>query len=108
VKYTPERVDKIVECLEKGLSVTGTCDMVSIHIDTYYDWLKKYSEFSEVVTQAKATAELKAVQMLLTTPRTARDWLERQRRTEYRPPGVKITLLPAEGSGLEAVEGEPE
>ncbi len=84
--------------------MTGTCGLVGINKSTFYRWKEEKEEFKDLVTQAMAIAELTAVQLMLTTPRTAREWLERQRRAEYAPPGQKIFLAPAEGSGIELVE----
>lgn len=58
----------IVKLLKSGVSITDTCTHVGIHVDTFYDWLKRgeageagFSAFSEAVTRAKANAKVVAI-----------------------------------------------
>jgi len=106
MKYTPQRVNKIKEALEKGLSVTGVCGLVGISRETFYHWIKTKPDFSDMVTEAQALFEQVLVDIIQTNARTALQLAERRYREEYRPPGVKITLAPAEGSGLDIRLGE--
>jgi hypothetical protein len=52
-KYKPETVDKICKFLRMGSTARGACGYAGICEDTYYDWIKNHSEFSELVKKAK-------------------------------------------------------
>jgi transposase-like protein len=54
-KYTPETVQLIVDAIEEtGKDVEG-CKAACITENTFYRWLKEKSEFSQLITSAKAT-----------------------------------------------------
>lgn len=61
-KLTPDTQAKIIQRLSAGSTIKATCDSVGIHVDTYYEWLKRgneaksgiYSDFSEATTRAQA------------------------------------------------------
>ena len=91
-KYTTETIEKILYCLSEGVSVTGTCEYAGIHVDTYYVWLRNKTGFKALVHEARAKAEIKAIDKVMSSPATALKWLERQRRDEYRPPQLDIKI----------------
>lgn len=59
MKYSPEIVDKIIKYLKQGTSITTTCDLVKISVETFYDWKKNKPEFSERVKAATAIPDQK-------------------------------------------------
>jgi transposase len=46
-KYLEEYNEKLVAHLKEGYSYTSFASKVDVHIDTLYEWEKKYTEFSE-------------------------------------------------------------
>lgn len=52
--YTPERVKIICDALARGETQETAYKLAGIVADTYYRWLKEYSEFSESVKKAQA------------------------------------------------------
>lgn len=53
-KYTPEIVEEIVTSLKIGLTDKDAALASGISWDTFDDWQKKYPDFSNRVTRAKA------------------------------------------------------
>lgn len=60
-KYTPELAAEIVKLLSGGCIIADICSKVGINQDTYFEYLKRYPEFSESVERAKADANVGAV-----------------------------------------------
>lgn len=53
-KYCKKIVEKITDLIKKdSYTIAEICSISDIHIDTYYDWLRKKSEFSEAIKRAK-------------------------------------------------------
>lgn len=71
-KLTPETIRTLEQLLSDGNTDKDACAAAGIHPATFYDWLKqgeqatrgKYSEFSDAVTRARATARQRAVAAL--------------------------------------------
>lgn len=54
MKYSKEIAKKFVELYATGNhSISQICAAVGIHVDTYYDWRQKKSEFSEALKSAE-------------------------------------------------------
>jgi len=53
-KYTPERVDEIIASLKIGLTDRDAALASGISWDTFDAWQKRYPDFSDRVTRAKA------------------------------------------------------
>jgi hypothetical protein len=53
-KYTPETVQKIVNALSVGAYQKDACAAAGISEDTFENWQKKYADFSDRVSRAKA------------------------------------------------------
>jgi transposase len=88
---TDARVQVIVDALKGGNTRRAAAAYAGVHLDTFYEWLKKPS-FSEIVTNAEAAAEVRAVAIVIQAaqrgdPRAAQWWLERRRRADY---GVQV------------------
>ncbi len=70
-KLTPELQQRFIKALRAGNWIDTCCDYVNIHVDTYYDWMRRaeqggkanraYSEFSEAVREARAAVEIESV-----------------------------------------------
>jgi len=52
--YTPDRVEKIINALSVGAYQKEACAAAGITDDTLANWCKRYSDFSERVSRAKA------------------------------------------------------
>jgi transposase-like protein len=59
-KYTPELVQRIVNALEAGATQKDACAYADIHVDTFHEWRKTKSAFSEAVTRAEGQARFHA------------------------------------------------
>lgn len=63
-KYTPELEAEILKLLADGCIIADICSKVGISQETYFQYIKKYPEFSEKVERAKAEANVGAVQSM--------------------------------------------
>lgn len=82
-KLEPEVVKKLTAAFANGFNVEQACDYADISKPTYYDWIKKYPEFSNDMSKAqRAIGQLarKVVTDNLNKGdlRAARYWLDRR------------------------------
>lgn len=86
-KYTPERVQRIVETLRGGNTRRAAAWAGGIEIDTFHQWLKRYPAFSDAVKTAEADAELAMVERVrlasVDTWQAAAWWLERKLKQDW-------------------------
>src|SRR5688572_20769397 len=52
-KYTPEITAKILDAIRVGAPLTHACRFAGVHFDTFNEWRKQYSEFSDAVKVAE-------------------------------------------------------
>lgn len=53
-KYNKKIVDRICSLIESdSYTIREICSLSGINVDTFYDWMKNKSEFSEAVTRAR-------------------------------------------------------
>ena len=64
-KYTPERVQKILERLAAGNTRRAASLASGVSLSTFSLWLTEYSDFSESVERAESEAESVHVQNIL-------------------------------------------
>src|SRR5262249_32827735 len=57
LKFTPERVARLIDGLKAGLTRSACCGAVGITLDTLNNWQKKHSPFRAHVPRARAEAE---------------------------------------------------
>jgi hypothetical protein len=55
-KYTPEFGPRLIELCKQGLSRRALCAELEISADTFYEWVKKYPEFSDAYKIGEAVA----------------------------------------------------
>jgi hypothetical protein len=55
-KYTPGVVARLIQALEMGATYDHACNFAGIHYDTFREWIKDKSEFSEEVKKAEGRA----------------------------------------------------
>lgn len=63
-KRTPEVLEKIRAALEGGNTRRATCHHAGISEDTFADWMRKYSDFSDLVEMAEASCEFAMVDIV--------------------------------------------
>lgn len=56
-KYTPDRVQKILESIANGDSNKVAAAKGGINLDTFYEWLKSNTEFSDKIKEARREYE---------------------------------------------------
>ena len=55
-KYVPEIIEKILNAIAVGAPFTHACNYAGISFETFNEWRKQYSEFSEQVKEAEGKA----------------------------------------------------
>lgn len=55
---------KIAEYLSGGSTIKDACAAVGIGEATYYEWVNKFPEFSEIATRAQAVARQRAIEAI--------------------------------------------
>lgn len=63
-KYTPQMAELAHDFALLGATDVFIADKLGIHIDTFYDWMKTKSEFSESVTRGKDYADAQVAKSL--------------------------------------------
>jgi hypothetical protein len=87
-KYTPEVLQRTKELIELGLNYQDVCDSLGISYETFCQWRKKFSEFSDTVRVANA--KVKEISLKSLRVGEMKDWkaaawrLERRWPEEYR------------------------
>ena len=97
-KYTPERVQRIVQALQAGSTRKAACQYAGISDETFATWLRENLDFLDAVTQAETAAELRCNTTIMQAIRDgsttdAWKWLERRRAEDYgRVDRTEITV----------------
>lgn len=55
-KYVPEIIEKVLNAIAVGAPFTHACNYAGISFETFNEWRKQYSEFSESVKEAEGKA----------------------------------------------------
>ena len=86
-KYTPERVDKILQALRVGATHALACGYGGVDVETFNRWRRRYVEFADQVKEAEATAAvgwLAVIERASVTQWQAAAWkLERRYPHDY-------------------------
>lgn len=87
-KMNPDIVGKLVAAFARGYNDTEACDYAGINRDTYYEWLKKDSEFADKITSSKMRPNMKAKEVVLDAiengdVKSSQWWLDRKARDEF-------------------------
>lgn len=102
-KYTPERVNRILEAIEKGLPFVTAAALGGISEDTFYEWKKVHSEFSEAVKTSEAKAEETLVSAIQIDPSwQSKAWILERRHPDRwgRVDRNKVELTGKDGEQL--------
>jgi hypothetical protein len=70
--YTPQLQKRICKLLEKGNTITASCDSVGITDRTYHEWCENNSHFFQATSRARGKARLRHVKVLTEAAKT--DW----------------------------------
>ena len=71
MKYTPELVNELIKYIEAGNYIITACDAVGIHKDTFFDWLKEKSDFSDSIKKAESKAIARNVMIIQKAAQTS-------------------------------------
>ena len=103
-KYTPPTVAKITDALRGGNTRRASCAAGNISADTFANWLKDYSVFSDAVEKAEGEAELRNLAVIQdatkTTWQAAAWWLERKHKAEW---SSRVEQTGADGSPVKVI-----
>ena len=108
-KLTPELQEELLKALRGGAYVEDACGYVGIHKDTFYEWMRRgadgddlYSEFSDAVEKARASAVVRNIALLQKAAedswQAAAWWLERTRPNQY---GRRTNIAGPDGGAIE-------
>ena len=56
-KYTKETSEQLIQHMNNGRSYTSFAVLIGVHVDTLYEWEKKYPEFSEAKKMAFSNSQ---------------------------------------------------
>lgn len=87
-KYTPATVKKIVDALGAGNTRRAACAYGGVDEKTLANWMRRYSDFSDAVKEAEASAEVGHVARIAQaaasgTWTASAWWLERRRPDDW-------------------------
>lgn len=57
-KYDPAMCEKVVEEMKTGATREEMAGFLGIHVDTFYEWLDRYQDFSDAVSLGDQYAKL--------------------------------------------------
>lgn len=103
-KYTPDRVERILTALREGLPIESAANYGGIHKDTFYEWLKQHSDFSDAVKDAESEAEFKLVQTIQADPSwQSKAWILERRHPDRwgKVDRNKVELTGKDGGPIE-------
>ena len=87
MKYTKEKVTEIARYVRSGIPNKYAAEASGINEDTFYEWMKSKSEFSEAIKKAEADAVARNVLIVEKeaekTWQAAAWWLERRHRDDF-------------------------
>lgn len=92
MKYSKEIVEKICEYLRQGATITTTCEAVGIHKDTFYEWMKKKSDFSDAIKKAMAIPDKRVEKALFKSAIMGHRYKEKEFKAVNA--GEKIKMVP--------------
>jgi len=94
----PEVIQKLKDAFMMGLTVEGACGYAKIHRATFYVWLKKDTEFRDMVelftSQGMTRLEVTALKGAEKDPRLALSILGRRRREWQEKQKTELEGMP--------------
>jgi hypothetical protein len=103
-KYTEQNVNRILDALRGGNTRRASCAAGNISQDTFANWLRDHSAFSDAVEKAEGEAELRNLAVIQdatkTTWQAAAWWLERKHKQEW---SSRVEQTGADGSPVKVI-----
>jgi hypothetical protein len=103
-KYTEQNVNRILDALRGGNTRRASCAAGNISQDTFANWLREHSAFSDAVEKAEGEAELRNLAVIQdatkTTWQAAAWWLERKHKQEW---SSRVEQTGADGSPVKVI-----
>ena len=103
-KYNDEVVRKITQALMAGNTRRASCAYAGISEDTFANWLRDNSVFSEAIKKAEADAEVRNVAIIQkaadSTWQAAAWWLERKHKADW---SSRVEQTGADGSPVKVI-----
>jgi len=103
-KYTVQNVNRILDALRGGNTRRASCAAGNISQDTFANWLRDHSAFSDAVQKAEGEAELRNLQVIQDATRTtwqaAAWWLERKHKADW---SSRVEQTGADGSPVKVI-----
>ena len=103
-KYTVQNVNRILDALRGGNTRRVSCAAGNISQDTFANWLRDHSAFSDAVQKAEGEAELRNLQVIQDATRTtwqaAAWWLERKHKADW---SSRVEQTGADGSPVKVI-----
>jgi len=106
-KYTPERVKAIIQAIEVGAPYRHAAAVAGIDEDTFTNWKKRHSEFSDAVKEAEGKAVTgRLARIRMAEPdhwQAAAWWLERKYPNEFGKTVQENQVTGKDGEALKIV-----
>jgi hypothetical protein len=103
-KYTEQNVNRILDALRGGNTRRASCAAGNISQDTFANWLREHSAFSDAVEKAEGEAELRNLAVIQdatkTTWQAAAWWLERKHKADW---SSRVEQTGADGSPVKVI-----
>jgi hypothetical protein len=103
-KYTEQNVNRILDALRGGNTRRASCAAGNISQDTFANWLRDHSAFSDAVEKAEGEAELRNLAVIQDATRTtwqaAAWWLERKHKADW---SSRVEQTGADGSPVKVI-----
>jgi len=103
-KYTVQNVNRILDALRGGNTRRASCAAGNISQDTFANWLRDHSAFSDAVQKAEGEAELRNLAVIQdatkTTWQAAAWWLERKHKQDW---SSRVEQTGADGSPVKVI-----
>jgi hypothetical protein len=103
-KYSIQVVQRLTDALRGGNTRRASCAAAGISQDTFANWLREHSAFSDAVEKAEGEAELRNLAVIQdatkTTWQAAAWWLERKHKAEW---SSRVEQTGADGSPVKVI-----
>lgn len=85
-KYNPDRVKRILDAIRSGVAYVDAANYAGISYQTFNEWRKEYSEFSDAVEEADGAAMVGLVATIRKAATEGKQWQAAAWLAERRHP----------------------